>query len=347
MNKVEFLLTNPEFVRWVRHPDKDLDTYWKNWIEANPERIEDLKSARELVEGIKFEKIRPNAEIKDEVLAKILKESNVVEREYSNKSSKKKSLIEWSNQIRQIYKVAAILVLALVLYLPNFLHKNEASEGLASDKVLWIEKSTSQGEKLSITLPDGSRVWLNSGSRLEFPEKFSEEERYMSLTGEGYFEVKKDSLRPFRVESDGFVTTALGTSFNINTKKNSMVRISLVTGKVSVDRNLEKEEVVLMPGQEFQYDKNGNGYSVKNFSLGKILAWKEGKIIFENANLSQVVETLEDWYGVKFKLINAENVKWNFSGEYQNQILDNLLNSISYIENFEYEINGKNVELKF
>lgn len=347
MNKVEFLLTNPEFVRWVRYPDKDLDTYWKNWMEANPERVEDIKSAREIVKGIQFEEILPNVEIKDEVLAKILKETNTKEKESSKDSQKKKSLIDWFNQIGQIYKVAAILIIAMAMYLPNYLHKNTSSEGLESDKVLWVEKSTSAGEKLTITLPDGSRVWLNSGSKLEFPEKFNETERYMSLKGEAYFEVKKDSLRPFRVESDGIVTTALGTSFNINTKSNSLLKVSLVTGKVRVDRNLEAEQVELIPGQELQLNKIVNDLMVKNFDLEKVLAWKEGKIIFENANLSQVVETLEDWYGVKFNLINAENVKWNFSGEYQNQILDNLLNSMSYIENFEYEIIGKNVELKF
>lgn len=346
MNKVEFLLINPEFVRWVRYPDKDLDTYWKNWMEANPERVEDIKSAREIVEGIQFEEILPSVEIKDEVLAKILKETNIKGKESSEDSPLKKSLIDWFYQIGQIYKVAAILIIALAMYLPNFLQKNEASEGLESE-VLWVEKSTLAGEKLTITLPDGSRVWLNSGSKLEFPEKFNQTERYMSLKGEAYFEVKKDSLRPFRVESDGIVTTALGTSFNINTKSNSLLRVSLVSGKVRVDRNLEAEQVELIPGQELQLNKMINDLMVKNFDLEKVLAWKEGKIIFENASLSEVVEILEDWYGVKFNLVNAKNVKWDFSGEYQNQILDNLLNSISYIENFEYEINGKNVALKF
>jgi len=347
MNKVEFLLTNPEFVRWVRHPDKDLDTYWKNWMEANPERIEDLKSAREIVEGILFEEILPITEIRGEVLAKILKESSVLGNKVSEDSKDKKSLIDWFNQIGQVYKVAAILILALAMYLPNFLQKNEASESSDSNRVPWIEKSTAQGEKLNITLPDGSRVWLNSGSKLEFPEKFSETERYMSISGEAYFEVKKDSLRPFRVESDGFVTTAMGTSFNINTKIGSLVKISLVTGKVSVDKNLVTEQIILNPGQEFNFDKVGFEKWVDNFDLEKVMAWKEGKIIFENASLPEVVQTLEDWYGVKFSLINANKVNWKYSGEYQNQILENILNSISYVENFEYEINGKNVELKF
>ncbi|WP_373492736.1 FecR family protein [Aquiflexum sp.] len=347
MNNVEFLLTNPEFVRWVRNPDKDLDTYWKNWMEANSERTEDLKSAREFVEGIQFEEVLPRDEIKDDLLAKILKEGSVSEKEIIYDSNKNKSLTDWISQIGQIYKVAAILIFALAMYLPNFLHKNEASVGLESVQVPWVEKSTAKGEKLSITLPDGSRVWLNSGSKLEFPEKFSETERNMSISGEAYFEVKKDSLRPFRVESDGIVTTALGTSFNINTKNRSLVRISLVSGKVSVDKDIAQEEIILIPGQEFQFDKKGNDQWVKNFNPEKVVAWKEGKLIFENASLSEVVQTLEDWYGVKFNLVNAEKVKWNFSGEYQNQILDNLLNSIAYAENFEYEINGKNVKLKF
>jgi len=347
MNKVEFLLTNPEFVRWVRHPDKDLDTYWKNWMEANPERVEDLKSAREIIEGIQFEEILPNAEISAEVLAKILKESSVLENMVSKESKEKKSLADWFNQIGQVYKVAAILIIALAMYLPNFLQKNEASESSESNRIPWIEKSTAQGEKLNITLPDGSRVWLNSGSKLKFPERFSETERYMSITGEAYFEVKKDSLKPFRVESDGFVTTALGTAFNISTKSKAMLKVSLVEGKVSVDRNLENDQIILNAGQEFQFDRAENNKRIKNFNPEKVIAWKEGKIIFENASLPEVVQTLENWYGVKFSLINAEKINWKFSGEYHNQILENILNSISYVENFEYDINGKNVELKF
>lgn len=347
MKQVEFFLTNPEFVRWVKEPDRDLDTYWKNWIDANPERWEDLKSAREIVEGIHFEEIIPMAEIRDEVLAKILKESNPVEKKISTDFRRRQPLVNWINGIGQIYKVAAVLVIALLFYLPNFLNKNEVSESSSSSRVILVEKSTSHGEKLSITLPDGSRVWLNSGSKLEFPEKFSETERYMSISGEAYFEVKKDSLRPFRVESEGFVTTALGTSFNINTKNNSLLKISLLTGKVIVDRNQETDKITLIPGQEFQFDKGGNEKRVKSFNLERAIAWKEGRIIFENASLPEVIMTLEEWYGVKFSLVNAENVKWEFSGEYQNQILDNILNSISYIEKFEYDINGKNVKLKF
>lgn len=347
MNKVEFLLTNPEFVRWVRYPDKDLDTYWKNWMEANPEMVEDLKSAREIVEGIQFEEILPNAEIREEVLAKILKESYVIGDKVNKDVKYKISAFDWFYQMSQVYKIAAILIIALALYLPNFLHQNKASESQESNPGILIEKSTAQGEKLNITLPDGSRVWLNSGSKLVFPEKFSEKDRYMSISGEAYFEVKKDSLRPFRVESDGFVTTALGTSFNINTKVGSLVKISLVTGKVSIDKNLVTDQVILDPGQEFNFDKIGFERWVGDFDPEKVMAWKEGKIIFENASLSQVVQTLEDWYGVKFTIENGKNVNWKFSAEYQNQMLDNILKSISYIENFEYAINGKNVELKF
>lgn len=347
MNQVEFFLTNPEFVRWVKEPDKDLDTYWKNWLDANPERRQDLQAAREIVEGIHFEEITPTAEVRDAVLAKILKESNTTEKTISGDFQKNKSLIHWINRIGQIYKVAAILVIAFLLYLPNFLNESEALEATKSSFVPWVEKSTSHGEKLNITLPDGSRVWLNSGSKIEFPEKFSETERYMSIKGEVYFEVKKDSLRPFRVESDGFVTTALGTSFNINTKNNSLLKISLLTGRVVIDRGQESDQITLIPGQEFQFNKVGNEKWVKNFNLDKVIAWKEGRIIFENASLPEVVKTLEEWYGVKFSLVNAKNVEWKFSGEYQNQILENILNSISYIEKFEYDINGKNVKLKF
>jgi len=210
-----------------------------------------------------------------------------------------------------------------------------------------LNKNIAKGEKLSFTLPDGTRVWLNSGSTISYPEKFDFDQRVIKMEGEGFFEIEKDTLRPFKVVSGGFVTTALGTSFNVKTNKTSGLKVSLVTGIVKVEGENSIEEYLLEPGLEFIDDLKSGKKTIRKFNPDKVLAWKEGRIIFENASLSEVVMTLEDWYGVEIHLVNAENVKWKFSGEYQNQILDNVLNSMSFIEKFNYKINGKNIELTF
>src|SRR5690606_10499758 len=154
-------------------------------------------------------------------------------------------------------------------------------------------------------------------------------------------------LRPFRVITNGTVTTALGTSFNINSKSADGVRISLLTGKVKVKATAVSEDVSLDPGQELRYDKHHERISVNGFNPDKVTAWREGRIVFKDATLGEVVKILEAWYGVKIHLKNPQGIDWKFSGEYRNQSLEDLLKSLSYIQKFSYSIQEKNVAFKF
>ena len=348
MNKIEFFFTNPEFVRWVRESEKDLDEYWDKWMEANPEAIPDILAAREIISSIQFKEMRPEAGVKEAILSKILKDSKIANKEQKAvKSDLSGQKIGLWQKLGQLPRIAAILFVSLSIPFYFLFSNHEEPKENAAEVILTLEKNIAKGEKLSFTLPDGTRVWLNSGTKMTYPEKFGNDQRLVIMDGEAFFEIEEDSLRPFRVVSNGFVTTALGTSFNVKTNSSSGLKISLVTGKVKVAGEKSKEEFFLEPGLEFLDDQQTGKKSIRKFSPEKVLAWKEGKIIFENTGLPEVVSTLEDWYGVEINLVNAENVRWEFSGEYQNQILDNVLNSMSFIEKFKYKINGKNVELIF
>lgn len=348
MNKIEFFLTNPEFVRWVKETDKELDEYWEMWMEANPGAFADILAAKEIISSIKFEELKPETGVKEDILSKILKDNEISMQEAkpdkNDGSPQKKGL--W-NKLGQLPRIAAILIVSLSIPFYYFILSHENHKEIQEEVIPMLEKNVAKGEKLSFSLPDGTRVYLNSGTRISYPEKFGTDQRLVEIDGEAFFEIEEDSSKPFRVVSNGFVTTALGTSFNVKTNSSSGLKISLVTGKVKVEEEGSKEEIFLEPGLEFLDDQKSGKRLVRSFNQERALAWKEGKIIFQNAGLPEVVTTLEDWYGVEIKLVNAEKVKWKFSGEYQNQILDNVLNSMSFIEKFKYKINGKNVELIF
>ncbi len=348
MNLIDYFLANPEFVRWVKNPDYELDTYWKNWMEANPESLESLKLAREIILGIQLHPStaqKPVEGLKEEILANILRQSTAVKpQQYQVTDYRPKDF--WLNRVGQIYKIAAILALSLGLAWTLYLINPQQDQQLLALEEIWVEKSAAPGEKLNITLPDGSRVWLNSGSKLSFPEQFNGH-RNVKLIGEGFFDVQEDALRPFSVEASGVITTALGTSFNIKSGKESQVTISLFTGKVKIEDVKAKRHTELVPGQELIVESGMQEWKTAPFDATKKGVWKEGKFIFENAGLQEVVEILENWYGVKITLTNAQNIKWKFSGEYQNQMLENVLKSMSYIESFEYKIQGKQVEFIF
>jgi hypothetical protein len=348
MNKIEFFLTNPEFVRWVKESDKELDEYWEKWMKANPEAFPDILEAREIISSIQFKEMKAADGVREDILTKILRENGDKKNEVKKGDNFRKggNLGIWT-KIGQVPRIAAILFISLSIPIYYFISNHESRETVVEKAVETMQKNIAKGEKLSLTLPDGTRVWVNSGSSLSYPEKFDQDQRIVKMDGEAFFEIEKDSLRPFLVVADGFITTALGTSFNVNSNSSGGLKISLLTGKVKVAKELSSEEFFLEPGQEFLDDENSGKGIVRKFHPEKVLAWKDGKIIFENAGLPEVVKTLEDWYGVEINLVNAENVKWKFSGEYKNEILDNVLNSMAFIEKFNYKINGKNIELIF
>jgi transmembrane sensor len=200
---------------------------------------------------------------------------------------------------------------------------------------------------LQVTLKDGTKVWMNAVTEIQFPEAFDSLERRIILKGEAYFEVERDSLRPFIVETNGLSTTALGTSFNISTKSQEQINISLLTGKVKISSTSNPEDVYLEPGKELNYNLANQKQTVRTFDTYRVLAWKEGALLFMDATLATVVTQLEEWYGVKIKIQNGGNIHWKYTAVYRNQSLEDVLNSISYTQQFDYTLEGKNVKLKF
>src|SRR5690606_37202193 len=136
----------------------------------------------------------------------------------------------------------------------------------------------------------------------------------------------------FRVVTGEVVTTALGTSFNINSKAKNNIEVSLLTGKVSVSTRSHAEGFFLDPGQRLRYDPVAGKQQLLPFDPLAVIAWRNGQIICLVASLVEVVKVLEDWYGVNIQLKNAKAVDWKYSGEYSQQSLENVLSSLSYTQ---------------
>ncbi len=348
-SQINELLTNPEFVRWVREPDKELEVYWLQWMEAHPEKKKDLKLAREIILGFHFHQKLPDPGLRQDVLAAILNGDSQTDGRsdkdmLSYRQSSRPSL--WS-RIDQFYKVAAILALAfgMVILLNYAYHRPPQPTPIVQIKTIY--KETAYGEKLNFRLPDGSMVWLNAGSELQYPEKFDSTERIVHLKGEAYFEVERSNAWPFRVVSDDLITTALGTSFNIKKKRDDVLSISLVTGKVKVENETSDENIVLLPGQQLNYSHKSGQTSIGNFEVIRVLGWKTGLLQFQNATFEEVREELEKWYGVKIKVTGQPPREWQLTAAYPDQNLEMVLKRISYIEQLDFAIHEKNVHIKF
>ena len=242
-------------------------------------------------------------------------------------------------------KVAAILLICIVsLFVLQFIIPPQKSK---STKIAYIEKRNPSGQKSKIMLPDGSIVWLNAESRISYQKNFNDTLRLVKLTGEAYFEIKKDTLRPFRVDIANLSTRVLGTSFNINGyKDNDQLEIALETGALLVENQLNKEQVCLQPGEIAVCGKD-NLLKKNKIERKDPFGWKDGIIEFNDAQLDDILKVLERWYGVNFIMESSPDQQWSFTGTFRNEYLENILEVISFSENFEYTIEKDTITLKF
>ncbi len=176
-------------------------------------------------------------------------------------------------------------------------------QGMAADpSKLVLELATPLGGIYQVTLPDGTKVWLNAGSSLKYPMSFAKNERRVRLEGEAFFEVTKDSARPFKVLSKGQEIEVLGTAFNVNAyPDNTVIKTTLVNGKVKLSNHKRYSEAIyLLPGQQSTNTNNGK-IQLANVDTAPFTAWKEGLFYFDETPLSDALQQIGRWYNVEVK----------------------------------------------
>jgi len=196
---------------------------------------------------------------------------------------------------------------------------------------------TPKGGQYQIKLPDGTHVWLNSASVLKYPVSFgASKERRIELTGEAYFEVKKDIRHPFIVKSSQQEVTVLGTHFNINCyAEETTAKTTLLEGSVKVNN------LLLKPGEQATI---GAGKALVNsVNAEKALAWKNNRFVFENDDIKQVMRTLQRWYD--FEVVYEEGITtepfWGIVS--RNDRLSEVLKYLELAGNVHFKIEGRRV----
>ncbi|UII32481.1 DUF4974 domain-containing protein [Fulvivirga ulvae] len=212
-----------------------------------------------------------------------------------------------------------------------------------------VIKSMPAGQKSTIILSDGSKIILNSGSKISYPKAFSDSSRVITLEGEAFFDVVKDKTRPFSVVANGIVTTALGTSFNINAR-GPLCRIALATGKVIINnendtRKNKNQQYILTPGEALEVNTSAKTTRKFTFDQQSELLWKDGILYFRNTPLEYIVKRLELWYDVEFQFKNKTGMQKKYTGRFENASLEHVLDNMSYTLNFEYFIQGKKITI--
>lgn len=195
------------------------------------------------------------------------------------------------------------------------------------------------GKRTTLTLADGSKVWLNSGSVIEFPAQFTGKNREIRLaSGEMYIEVTPDKKRPFYVHTAEFKVKVYGTAFNLSAYENNPSSVVLVKGSVALQKSGETKEVKLLPSEKGVYDSQTGIFSTQSVDINKYISWKEGYLNFDKTPMLQVLQQIGRYYNLSFNYENDVNLKMRTcTGKiYLSDNLDNVMETIAILTSTKY-----------
>ena len=208
-----------------------------------------------------------------------------------------------------------------------------------------IVESATDGNVKEITLPDGTKVWLNNGTTIKYADKLAGKERNVHIEGEAYFEVVKDPQKPFIVQSDVMQVKVLGTTFNFKNDNTCRVaEATLIEGEVEVKGNNNEGMIILSPGQRAELNKSTGRLTVKQVNARLDGVWRNDLIPFEQADLFTITQTLERFYNVK--IILSPNVRSDvtYSGVLKKKnTIESVLSSLKNSIPINYKIVGNNI----
>ncbi|MEX0882098.1 MAG: FecR domain-containing protein, partial [Cyclobacteriaceae bacterium] len=344
------------FRKWVLKPGVSDNLYWERVFEKFPYKSVEATEAREIVLNLTAKKF----DLSDHDLKQLWEsiDKDLTKDQYGEEEKViplhsvgilKGSMKSTTHKYQQNYLLVKVAVIALLVVLigslaPSFFTKTIPKEAAP---LVYEEKTSDAGVKIQLTLKDGTKVLLNSGTTVRYFKNFSEDKREIFLNGEAFFEIAQDSLRPFIVHSGDSRVIALGTSFIVNAYNTEKIDIALLEGKVAVETLKSPTPQLLYPGEALSMDIIGGAFEKRVFNKEKILSWTNKTILLDQTPLGETVRILENWYGVKIIVQNKPQKEIFLSGKFRDETLKNVLKGLSYASNFKFTINKDQVEIIF
>lgn len=202
------------------------------------------------------------------------------------------------------------------------------------------------GSKTKLYLPDGTLVWLNAGSKMTYAQNFGINDRTLSLSGEGYFEVTTNKELPFEVCTNELKVKVLGTKFNFrNYEEDVEAEVCLLEGKVALETNKKEDAKQLLPDQKAMLDKKTGKLSISPAKASYSAEWTNDFLYFDEELLPDIAKKLERSYNVKIEIADKALQTYRFYGNFQRreQSIQEIMNILSSTEKITYTMNGKNI----
>jgi len=241
-------------------------------------------------------------------------------------------------------KYAAILIVAFVsgLYVHNILTDRDQAVQYAEVEVMY-------GQTGHLFLFDGTEVWLNSGTKFKYPNKFNQNERSVFMEGEAYFKVARNKHLPFKVKTGKLEVEVLGTSFNLSAYPSEPTQsVFLDEGKVQINNTAGDKIGEISPGQIAVKADGNSSIQVKDGDSYFYTSWKDGKITFNSEKLSEIAQKMERWYNVEIRFEKESLKDFNFSGTIlRNKPIDQTIMAMELLApiRFHYQVRPKEKNL--
>jgi ferric-dicitrate binding protein FerR (iron transport regulator) len=262
---------------------------------------------------------------------------------------------------------------AIIIFITGFYIYHSVSAPSAGVKPVPVlasksEVSTRHGSKTKLVLPDSTQVWLNSGSNLTYDKNYGNDIREVTLTGEAFFDVVKNTSKPFIIHAGSIDVKVLGTQFNVKSyPADKTTETSLVNGSVEVVvRNRPEEKYVLKPNEKLVVLNNNTAIeqikkkeavvkakdplvAIKNLSYysgdGAAMetAWTNNRLLFEDEKFEDVAKKLERWYDVEVQFSNSNLKGIDLKGSFREETLQQAMEALAFVYRFRYEIKNKKV----
>jgi len=253
--------------------------------------------------------------------------------------NEKKTVVKLFNQFARIAAVLILPILIYAGYLQFYGHQTEV-DSVASQLVT---VACMNGTISNLTLPDGSSVWLNSGSTISYPNIFNGDSRQVTLTGEAYFEVVKNRKVPMVVSIGNVNVKVYGTTFNVNAfgyASEKSVKVTLVEGLVALSTPLTRfdgnREFFIKPGQTVTFREDSKKFDVKNEDTLYYTSWKDGVLIFRDTDFKTVLERLSRKFNVDIELKDKKLASVLMDATFKNESLDKILQLLSLSTPFTF-----------
>jgi ferric-dicitrate binding protein FerR (iron transport regulator) len=244
------------------------------------------------------------------------------------------------NQLRWIgvaLKYAAIVTIAFLV--GNLIRPNPKT----ASEIRYSEITVPFGQMSQLKLSDGTQIWLNSGTTLRYPDRFSDSSRTVTIAGEAFFKVSKMKDKPFIVKTLQLNVQVLGTSFNLSAyQEDNTTAITLVEGKVAIQDTEGKTIRNLNPGQLAIKNRNSNNLDIKLVETDFYSAWTEGKIFFDDEELDQIAVKLERWFNVEITFADEKLKSHRFTGTIlKNKPVDQIMQVLELLApiHFKHQVN--------